>query len=56
MRDELGADDRDFTKYGVHGHAKPMENASGDIIYEGVADQFNNALPEYMLKRISIEY
>lgn len=30
MRDELGTDDRDFTKYGVHGYAKPMEDASGD--------------------------
>lgn len=25
-------------------------------IYEGGADQFNTALPEYMLKRIGVEY
>ena len=25
MRDKLGTDDRDFTKYGVHGHAKPND-------------------------------
>lgn len=56
VRDELGTDDRDFTKYGVHGYAKPMEDASGDIICEGGADQFNTALPEYMLKRIGVEY
>lgn len=56
VRDELGTDDRDFTKYGVHGYAKPMEDASGDIICEGRADQFNTALPEYMLKRIGVEY
>lgn len=56
VRDELGTDDRDFTKYGVHGYAKPMEDASGDIICEGGADQFNTALPKYMLKRIGVEY
>lgn len=56
VRDELGTDDRDFTKYGVHGYAKSMEDASGDTICEGGADQFNTALPEYMLKRIGVEY
>ena len=56
VRDELGIDDKDFTAYGVHGHAKPMEDTNGDTICEGGADQFNTALPEYMLKRIGVEY
>lgn len=56
VRDELGIDDKDFTAYGVHGYAKPMEDTSGDTICEGGADQFNTALPEYMLKRIGVEY
>ena len=56
VRDELGIDDKDFTAYGVHGYAKPMEDTNGDTICEGGADQFNTALPEYMLKRIGVEY
>ena len=56
VRDELGIDDKDFTAYGVHGHAKPMEDVDGDTICEGGANQFNTALPEYMLKRIGVEY
>lgn len=56
VRDELGIDDKDFTAYGMHGHAKPMEDTNGDTICEGGADQFNTALPEYMLKRIGVEY
>mgnify|MGYP005981054971 CR=1 FL=1 len=29
---------------------------NGDTICEGGAEQFNTALPEYMLKRIGVEY
>ena len=55
VRAELGVDEN-YTTYGVHGHAKPMEDGSGDTICKGGADQFNTALPEYALKRIGVEY
>ena len=58
VRDELGEFDKEFTKYGVHGYAKPMEDTVGGTgtICIGGADQFNTALPEYMLKSLGIEY
>lgn len=40
----------------MHGYVKPMEDNDGDTICEGGADQYNTALPEYMLKRIGVEY
>ena len=55
IRAELGVDEN-YTTYGVHGYAKPMEDRSGDTICKGGADQFNTALPEYALKRIGAKY
>lgn len=55
VRDKLGVSD-DFTKYGVHGYAKPMYDEKNDIICEGGADQFNTALSEKTLKKLGIEY
>ncbi len=56
VREALGVEDKDFTAYGVHGYAKPMEDVNGDTICEGGANQFNTALPEYALKRIGVEF